>query len=64
MKTGDYFVMLQTPNGSYTPLMDDRGDEIAKFETIKAAKDGARSSLLGDKFGYEIFLNGNGEYAG
>jgi len=64
--TGDFFVMLNTQTGGYTPLMlctDIAMDEtvLAKFETKEQAKKGALDSVLGKTFGYEIFEMGCGE---
>lgn len=63
--TGDYFVMLNTQGGGYTPLEtypNDAGDaEIAKFTTLATANKGAEDSVLGGYFGYEVFQIGMGE---
>jgi len=59
----DYFVMLYTQNGSFTPLVDiDEFDnaDIAKFETEDEARESAKSNMLGEAFGYEIFEIGLG----
>ncbi|MCG7552095.1 hypothetical protein [Pseudoalteromonas sp. Of11M-6] len=63
--TGDFFVMLTTQNGGYTPLMlctniETSSEELAKFETKEAAAKAAESSVLGDNFGYEVFEIGYG----
>lgn len=63
---GDFFVMLNTPNGDYTPLMlctdiAEDENEFAKFKTIEEAREGALGSVLGDQFGYEIFEVGTGD---
>jgi hypothetical protein len=63
---GDFFVMLNTQKGGYTPLMlctDIAACEsdFAKFETKEEARDGAMGSVLGEQFGYEIFEVGTGE---
>jgi len=63
---GDFFVMLTTQKGDFTPLMlcEDIAtseSELAKFKTKKAARVGALSSVLGEKFGYEIFEIGTGD---
>lgn len=55
---GDFFVMLTTQNGDYTPLMFD--DDIAKFETEELARECARNNPFGEHFGYEIFERGIG----
>ena len=56
---GDFFVMLNTQGGGYTPLMND--DEIAKFDSAEAARVWARRNPLGAHFGFEIFERGTGE---
>ncbi len=57
---GDFFVMLTTQSGGYTPLMDKEGKDIAKFTSKDAAGDAARSCILGDAFGFEVFERGCG----
>lgn len=59
MNGGDFFVMLNTQRGSYTPLMRDE-DEVAKFGTADEAKTCAEGNLLGARFGFEIFERGTG----
>lgn len=61
--SGDYFVMLTTQSGGYTPLLDDK-DELGKFETEDAAIAGALSTILGELFGFEVFERGRGEASG
>lgn len=59
MEAGDFFVMLNTQGGGYTPLM--RGDdEIAQFGTADEAKASAEDNLLGAHFGFEVFERGTG----
>jgi hypothetical protein len=63
---GDFFVMLTTQRGGYTPLMlctdiATNESKLAKFDTKEAARDGALASVLGEKFGYEVFEIGTGE---
>jgi hypothetical protein len=63
---GNFFVMLFTPKGDFTPLMlcidiATCESELAKFETKEAARDGALGSVLGEQFGYEIFEIGTGD---
>lgn len=55
---GDFFVMLNTQNSDYTPLMFD--DDIAKFETELLARECAKNNPFGENFGYEIFERGLG----
>lgn len=55
---GDFFVMLYTPHGGYTPMMGD--DDIATFETEDTARKCAEDNPLGENFGYEIFQIGEG----
>lgn len=57
---GDFFVMLNTQRGSYTPLMDSHNDDIAKFITVEAACECADANMLGEHFGYEVFEIGCG----
>lgn len=57
----DFFVMLNTPNGTVTPLETEEDSlEVALFGTREAADAGAKSSVLGEHFGYEIFERGCG----
>ena len=63
--TGDFFVMLTTQSGSYTPLVlcsdiENNIEELAKFETKDAAIKGAEKTVLGENFGYEVFEIGCG----
>lgn len=63
---GDFFVMLTTQKGGFTPLMlcadiATCESELAKFETKEKARDGALGSVLGEQFGYEIFEIGTGD---
>ena len=63
---GDFFVMLTTPSGGYTPLelctsIADNTSEFAKFNTKELADSGALGSVLGSEFGYEVFQIGCGE---
>lgn len=55
---GDFFVMLNTQSGSYTPMMDD--EDIAKYETFEEAVSVAKQNPLGEHFGYEVFEIGCG----
>lgn len=61
---GAFFVMLTTQNGGCTPLLKTNiitgEDEIITFTTRGAACSSAESSLLGDRFGYEVFERGYG----
>ena len=62
---GDFFVMLTTQSGCYTPLelctsIENSTSELAKFETEDLAKAGALESVLGEEFGYEVFEIGGG----
>ncbi len=62
---GDFFVMLTTQKGGYTPLMmcsdiATNESEMAKFKTEEEAKKAASSSVLGENFGYEVFEIGYG----
>ena len=66
LNTGDFFVMLNTPNGGYTQLekclgITNNTSEIAKFKTKELAVSGALGSVLGSEFGYEVFQIGCGE---
>ena len=58
--TGDYFVMLNTQDGNYVPLMFDM-DTIARFKTFNDAKVSAENNPLGEHYGYEVFCIGCGE---
>ncbi|TGZ35334.1 hypothetical protein EQ875_01615 [Photobacterium damselae subsp. damselae] len=62
---GDYFVMLTTQNGGYTPLMLCTGielgeTELAKFTSKNDAETAANNSILGAEFGFEVFEIGYG----
>lgn len=57
-----YFAMLNTQNGSITPMMD--GEEIAIFISAEECADAARQSVLGSHFGFEVFAQGSGEIQG
>ena len=57
----DYFVMLTTMSGSYTPLMNSEGDDIARYKTMEEARTAANSSLLGNMYGWSIFDIADGE---
>ena len=50
----DFFVILNHPNGGYTPLMDD-DFEISRFRTEYEARQAAEDSFLGSKFGWQVF---------
>ena len=63
---GDFFVMLTTQSGGYTPLetctsIANDTSEFARFETRELAIEGATGSVLGSEFGYEVFQIGCGE---
>lgn len=58
MEAGNFFVMLNTQGGGYTPLM--RDDEIAQFNTEHDAEMCAKGNLLGSHFGFEVFERGTG----
>ena len=55
----DFFVMLYTQDGGYTPLMQD-DDNIAKFSSLFDASQAASTNTLGCKFGFEVFEIGCG----
>lgn len=57
---GDFFVMLTTQNGGYTPLMNKELDDIAKFESEYLAREAGNNNILGHNFGYEVFMIGDG----
>jgi len=66
VNNGDFFVMLTTPSGGYTPLENclsiaNNTSELAKFKTKESAIKGALDSVLGSEFGYEVFQIGCGE---
>lgn len=48
---GDFFVMLTTQRGGYTPMMDSVNDDIAKFKTADTAHNCAKQNILGENFG-------------
>ena len=62
---GNFFVMLTTQDGGYTPLMmcTDIGTydaEFAKFDTEEEARQSAEGTVLGEMFGFEVFEIGCG----
>ena len=59
MEAGDFFVMLNTQRGGYTPLMRD-DDEMATFGTADEARASAEDNMLGAHFGFEVFERGTG----
>ena len=66
MNDGDFFVMLTTQSGGYTPLekcisIAHDTSELAKFKTHHEAVKGAKESVLGEMFGFEVFQIGCGE---
>jgi hypothetical protein len=54
-----YFVILNHPNGSVMPMVDDN-DDLAMYESEVDARVAASGSMLGSEFGYEIFELGGG----
>ena len=58
MESGNFFVMLCTQGGGYTPLMAE--DEMAQFETAEEAKECASGNLLGSHFRFEVYERGAG----
>ena len=56
----DFFVMLNTPDGGYTPMTTGYDDEMAKFGTYDDAVSAAQNTSLGDAFGFEVFQRGYG----
>ena len=61
MDDKDFFVMLTTPDGGYTPMTTGDDDEMAKYATLEEARSAALGSVLGEHFGYEIFARGMGD---
>jgi hypothetical protein len=58
----NFFVILRTQSGSFTPMTDkDDEEKIAKFATKEAAKSAGNTSVLGAYFGYEVFEMGTGD---
>lgn len=62
MEDNDFFVMLNMQDGGcgVTPLTEFNSDKLAMFNTEEAARKAAKSSVLGDAFGYEVFERGYG----
>ena len=60
MDTPDYFVLLNHPTSRPMPMLDDK-DNLAFFPSKKEAKKAARTTMLGDAYGYEVFCLGCGE---
>lgn len=62
---GDFFVMLNKPDGGFTQLelctsIQNGTSELSKFKTKEEAEKGAVESVLGGTFGFEVFELGNG----
>jgi hypothetical protein len=55
----EYFVMLTTQDGGYTPMMQD-DDDIAQYATEQEARENAEQNMLAQAFGYEVFRIGDG----
>lgn len=55
---GDFFVMLNTQDGSYTPMMGEY--DIAKYQSKDDARTVAQNNMLGKAFGFSIFHIGEG----
>lgn len=55
-----YFVMLNTQNGSCSPMTEDNGD-VAFYADIEDAVRDAEDNVLGNQFGFEVFQRGCGE---
>lgn len=57
-----FFVMLEHPSPAVPAMvLVNDGEEIAFFDTAEAAREAADFSLLGERFGYELFELGTGE---
>lgn len=56
----DFFVMLNLPDGGYTPMITGDNDELGKYSTYEEAKSAAENSVLGEVYGFEIFQRGYG----
>ena len=57
----NYFVMLNSQSGkSIMPLIDE-DEYVCLYDTFDEAKTAAENNIMGENFGYEIFLCGNGE---
>lgn len=54
-----YFVMLESPNGTITPMVDD-DETVWLFDNIIDACDVAEENPLGKSYGYEVFERGTG----
>lgn len=57
---GDFFVMLNTHCGGYTPLIESDSDDMASFSTKEQAIEAAKDTYLGSFFGFEVFETGLG----
>lgn len=63
---GRFFVMLNTQSGGFIPLMRctniaTNEAEFATFDNHDDAREGALESVLGEKFGFEVFEMGAGK---
>ena len=53
------FVVLNHPNGSVMPMVDD-DDNLAMYDSEISAQVAASGNMLGSTFGYEVFELGGG----
>lgn len=56
----DFFVLLTHPNTKPVPLTNSIED-LVYFESYEKAVNAAKSSILGEFYGYEVFQLGCGE---
>ena len=54
-----YFVILNSPEGAFVPLLNSSSN-LAMFESEIAASVAGNRNVLGCSFGYEIFEIGGG----
>lgn len=55
-----YFVILNHPNGSVMPLVENDEQDLMMFESERKATICASDNPLGENFGFEVFELGNG----
>jgi hypothetical protein len=57
-----FFVMLYNQKGDRLVPMVDPDNELYMYATYDEARTAAKHTLYGDKFGYEVFAEGDGRY--
>ncbi len=55
MEPKEFFVMLNTQNGSFTHMTNEEGDDIEKFSSKEDAIACAKNNMLAKAFGFTVF---------